>query len=119
MSEYKLVIVVREDLGISVGQIAAQAVHAAVEILLAPFMTDMGCADRTVFQWHDNPVVVVLGCKTEKELYDIAKKAKENDFPQYIWRDTIHGKHMATCLAIGPDRSDEIDQIIKEMELFA
>lgn len=129
LEKIKQVIIVRKDLNMSKGRIAAQVAHASIKVFL----------DRQINSDNDNNILikvtpemkkwaeesftkVVLGVNTVEELYKIineSDKAKipfsiiiDNGFPQ------SHGGMTTTCIAIGPDNSEKIDKITGELELL-
>lgn len=132
----KQVIVVRKDLNMRKGKIAAQAGHACV---LAIFKTmnklddfcwqvtnegDVcGRDDSILSEWmNNNYTKICLYVNSEEELLDIANKAKEADIIYALVRDAgfteFHGEPTYTCLAFGPTYSEDIDKITGELPLF-
>lgn len=65
---------------------------------------------------------VVLKVNSEKELHDIFLKAKEAKLRSCIIIDSgkteFNGEPTATCVAIGPEWSEEIDKITGHLELM-
>lgn len=116
--EVKQVIVARTDLGMGKGKLAAQAAHAS----LAGVQESM----RTHRDWYDEwdeqgQATVVVKAASEEELMDLLKKAKAMGLPSAIVRDrglTQVEPGTATCLAIGPAPSPEIDKITGQLKLL-
>ena len=70
-NRYRLTLVVRADLGMGRGKIAAQAAHAAVAAVLAA----LGTADFRAWLGDGQPKVV-LKALSEDDLFAIAERAK-------------------------------------------
>jgi PTH2 family peptidyl-tRNA hydrolase len=96
---HKLALVVRTDLGMSVGKISSQCVHAAV------------AASRIAVPenrkgWFDScEVTVVLAADSEATMYETYQKATRSGVPAYAWVDVGRTEVMpntVTVLAIGP-----------------
>ena len=111
--ELKQVIVVRADLKMGKGKIAAQAAHAAVS-----------AADRSrykgewVVQGQKKTVVKVSG---EKELLQVLAKARDLKLPAVLIEDAGHTQiepGTKTCVGIGPAPEGEIDRITGELKLM-
>ena len=130
----KQVIVVRKDLNMRKGKIAAQVAHASIKVFLdrkvtwKPSAMPMGrhmIIDMTpeMEEWASESFTkIVVGVDSESELYEIANKAKDNNIPFAIIVDNgfteFHGNRTTTCVAIGPDISYKIDQITGELKLL-
>ena len=116
--ELKQVIVVRTDIKMSKGKIAAQVAHAAV-------MASEN-ARRDYPQWWEKwfngfQKKVVLQVPGEKELLEIYEKARKMNLPTAIVRDkglTEIPPNTLTAVAIGPAPSKEIDKITGSLKLF-
>jgi len=106
--EKKQVIVIRQDLALPKGKMAAQAAHAAVE---AAFRSDK----KEVAQWRSEGMKkVVLKVKNEKELLKVLQEAKDVGLVTALITDagrTIVEPGTKTCIAIGPDEEERIDAI--------
>lgn len=104
----KQAIVIREDLDMSPGKIAAQACHAS---LAAYRVTDKVSKTR----WEmEGEKVVVLECKSLQELLDLKGKAKLLRLSYATVTDagfTEVPSGTITALAIGPDQDAVIDKI--------
>lgn len=116
--EYKLVIVMRNDLSLSCGKIAAQASHAAV-----------GCAfeaKKTHTKWFkkwqaEGAKKVVVRVEYLDELMALEKKAKAGKLPTCLITDaglTEIPPNTVTCLGIGPAPNPSIDPITGELPLL-
>jgi PTH2 family peptidyl-tRNA hydrolase len=92
----KQVIVMRADLNMSRGKIAAQACHGS----LGAFKK---ADDRTVKKWEsEGEKKVVLKVK------DLVHDAGHTELP----------KSTITCLGIGPDDDEKIDKITQDLKLL-
>jgi PTH2 family peptidyl-tRNA hydrolase len=114
--ETKLTLVVRADLGMGRGKIAAQAAHAAVAAVLE------NAGSRSFKAWlRDGQPKVVLKVSGEKELYDLAERAHSAGLPVQVIHDagrTQIAEGTPTCCAIGPAGAGEIDAITGELSLL-
>lgn len=112
----KLVLVVRTDLGMGRGKIAAQVAHAAVAAALAALGRDDFAA------WLDEgQPKVVLRVTSAGQLLDIAQQAGAADLPVELIYDagrTQLAPGTATCCAVGPAEASRIDAITSELSLL-
>jgi peptidyl-tRNA hydrolase, PTH2 family len=114
--ETKLTIVVRADLGMGRGKIAAQASHAAVAAALA----SIGSADFRAWL-RDGQPKVVLRANSEDQLDLLASQASAAGLPVQVIHDagrTQVTEGTPTCCAIGPAEASRIDAITGELSLL-
>jgi PTH2 family peptidyl-tRNA hydrolase len=114
--ETKLTLVVRADLGMGRGKIAAQAAHAAVTAALA----NLGTPDFRAWL-RDGQTKVVLRAGSEEDLYAVAEQAAASGLPVQVIRDagrTQVTEGTPTCCAIGPAAASRIDAITSELALL-
>lgn len=112
----KLTLVVRADLGMGRGKIAAQAAHAAVAAVLAT----LGTADFRTWL-RDGQPKVVLRANSEEQLYAIAEQADAAGLPVQVIHDagrTQVAEGTPTCCAIGPAPDITIDPVTRELSLL-
>jgi peptidyl-tRNA hydrolase, PTH2 family len=112
----KLTLVVRADLGMGRGKIAAQAAHAAVAAALAT----LGTADFRTWL-RDGQPKVVLRANSEEQLYAIAERADAAGLPVQLIHDagrTQVAEGTPTCCAIGPAPDTSIDPVTGELSLL-
>ncbi|MEM0160328.1 MAG: peptidyl-tRNA hydrolase Pth2 [Thermoplasmata archaeon] len=116
--DYKLVIVVRDDLTLSKGKLAAQVAHASVECAIK-------AKDKIpdVFRgWYrEGQKKVVLKVKNEKELFLLKEKAESIGFVTALITDaglTEVPPGTVTCLGIGPDKEEFLDKITSSLPLL-
>lgn len=124
----KQVIVVRRDLNMRKGKIAAQVAHASMQFLLhRNFSSDPTVLVRTFNQaeylWLSGLFTkVVAGVDSEEELRDLINQAKAHEVMVYEITDSgrteFRGKPTLTCAAFGPDTSDRLDQITGHLKLI-
>jgi PTH2 family peptidyl-tRNA hydrolase len=120
MSEfkYKQVIVVRNDLKMSRGKIAAQAGHAAVSAAEE--------ARRFHSTWwkawlNEGQCKIAVKVRSENELLRLEEEAKELDLPSALICDrglTELPPDTVTCLGIGPAPSEKVDKITGKLALL-
>ena len=120
MSEfsYKQVIVVRSDLKMSRGKIAAQVGHAAVSAAEE--------AHRHHKAWweawlSEGQCKIAVKVKNEKELLELEKQAKELALPNALIVDrglTEIPPNTVTCLGIGPAPAEKVDRITGRLPLL-
>ena len=111
----KMVVLIRADLKMSRGKMAAQCSHAAVEATLK--------SDKEkVKEWKkDGMKKVVLKVESEKELLMYNQMAKDSGLITSLITDagkTFFKEPTRTCLAIGPDKDEKIDKITGKLKLI-
>lgn len=140
--EVKMVLVVRKDLKMGAGKVAAQCAHAAVasvEMLSSlrekPQEGIECCCNASElcrtssFLWHDwfclwrysGYSKVVLQCTDENDLISLAQKSKEASLPFYAVRDAGRTQVAAgskTVLAVGPAPKTVVDSITGHLKLY-
>ena len=113
MEELKQVMVVRTDLKLGKGKLAAQVAHAAVSAAEA---------SRWKKDWiKQNQMKAVLKCASLEELLDIYEQAKKAGLPAELINDagrTQIPAGTATCVGIGPAPAGEIDRITGKLKLL-
>lgn len=135
MSKVKQVIVVRKDLNMRKGKIAAQVAHASMGVFFGmmerthnDIVTEYALIvkqDSPLDLWLDHREAfakIVVSCDSEQELLGLVPKAFEAGLPYYLVTDKglteFHGVPTPTCIAIGPDWSEKIDELTKEYKLL-
>lgn len=125
MSEPKQVIVVRRDLKMRKGKLAAQVAHASMAVLL-----NLGRhhSDYPDIPGHEELIInlkrpalkewlsgsftkIVVGINSEAELLALRSLAEQKGILHALITDSgrteFHGVPTHTCLALGPDYPDE------------
>ncbi len=117
-SGLKQAIVVRTDLEMGKGKIAAQAAHASLSAYLEAERTNPQDAEKWLEEGMKKVVLKVAG---EKELFLYFQQAKDMGIPVEIIRDAgltqIEGGS-ATCFGIGPAPSEDIDKVVGKLKLL-
>ena len=113
--ELKQVILVRQDLKMPRGKLAAQVGHACIEAML-------GSSKEKVNRWkRQGYKKVVLKVKDEKELLEYQKLAKKAKLTTALIRDagkTVLKPGTITCLGIGPDYEEKIDKVTGNLKIL-
>jgi peptidyl-tRNA hydrolase, PTH2 family len=112
----KLVVVVRTDLGMGRGKIAAQVAHAAVAATLA----SLGTTDFAAWLDEGQPKVV-LKVGTAGQLEDVVRQARAGGLPVEVVSDagrTQVTPGTLTCCALGPAESQRIDAVTAGLALL-
>jgi PTH2 family peptidyl-tRNA hydrolase len=114
----KQVIVVRTDIGMGKGKVAAQVAHAS----LSAVEEAMRRRSDWVQEWKaEGQPKVVLKCSSEDELRDMQKKAGAAGLPSALVEDrglTQVDPGTVTCLAIGPAPDERVDAITGRLKLL-
>lgn len=118
MVEYKQVIIIRTDLGMSAGKKCAQACHASVSS-----SDDVRITNKRVWKnWKQSgQKKVVLKVQSFDELNDLYLEVIKRKIPCFIVKDaglTQLPPGSTTALGIGPFSSVEIDKITGNLKLL-
>jgi len=113
--ELKQVILVRTDLKLPKGKLAAQVAHASVDAV--------GKTDRRVLdEWKGfGAKKVVLKVADDKELFEFETLARTAGLKVALIRDagrTVLEPGTVTCLGIGPDYESRIDRITGRLKVL-
>lgn len=115
--EFKQVILVRKDLKMGTGKIAAQSAHASVAALEKTQQEHPPWVEGWKEQGSQK---VVLRVDSKKELLDWFEKLKKK-FPTALIKDagrTQIAPNEPTCVGVGPVPENEIDEFTKELKLL-
>ncbi len=114
----KQAIVVRTDLGMGKGKIAAQVAHAS----LAAAEEAMDRRPQWYADWKEGgQAKVVLKVSTEQELRDIYRSARASGLPGALIEDrglTQVEPGSVTCVGLGPGPEGEIDRLTGKLKLL-
>ena len=129
MSDVKQVIVVRKDLNMRKGKIAAQVAHASMK-----FLVDNNEAERgdeimvklspAEAEWllSGSFTKVVVGVDSEQALQDLIFQAQLMDVEVHpiidSGRTEFNGVQTLTCAAFGPCSAEEVDRITGNLKLI-
>jgi PTH2 family peptidyl-tRNA hydrolase len=116
--DYKLVIVVRTDIKMSKGKVAAQAGHAAVSA--AEY------ARKNRPEWwspwiSEGQCKIAVKAKSETEINELERKARNEGLPVALIVDrglTEIPPNTTTCLGIGPAPANKVDAITGKLSLL-
>lgn len=139
-NEVKQVIVMRTDLNMRKGKMAAQAAHASMKLIMDRMKYFEYAKESTVWDgfyiwqleaWESEPLhrwlhgvftKVVVGVGSEEELFEIQRKAEAAGILTALVTDAgrteFHGERTNTCLAVGPEWSDKLDKITGHLKLL-
>ncbi|TKJ17052.1 aminoacyl-tRNA hydrolase [Candidatus Woesearchaeota archaeon B3_Woes] len=110
----KQVILVRKDLKLPKGKLAAQVSHASVGALLKSHKDDIS-------KWRNQGMKkVILKVADEKELFKFKQLAEDNGLTAELITDagkTVVEPGTITCLGIGPDKEEKIDKITGSLKM--
>ncbi len=116
--KYKQVIVLRTDLKMSKGKIAAQAGHAAVSAAEKARKKNLGWWNAWM---EEGQCKIAVRAESEEELLELEMKAKELKLPSILVIDrglTELSPGTITCLGIGPAPSSQIDKVTGKLSLL-
>lgn len=112
---YKQVILVRKDLKLSKGKLAAQCAHGSVEAVLKSDKEKLKC-------WRGEGMKkVVLEVANEKDLLKFNQLAKDEGFTTALITDagrTEVEPGTKTVLAIGPEEESKIDKLTGKLKIL-
>lgn len=135
----KQVIVVRKDLKMRTGKIAAQAAHASMKVFfdkmikLSEYRYSYGVKMKNARmlpelsdaedQWIDGSFTkVCVSVNSEAELLEIYTQAQASGLSCALITDSgkteFHGVPTNTCIAIGPDDAEKIDPLTRHLPLM-
>jgi len=113
--EYKQAIIIRNDLKLPKGKMAAQVAHASVESALRS-------KKSIVKKWRNEGMgKIVLKVDNEKELLKYNQIAKDLGLTTAVITDaghTVVEPGTRTCVGIGPDTEEKVDQVISKLKLM-
>ncbi|MFW5928846.1 MAG: peptidyl-tRNA hydrolase Pth2 [Halobacteriota archaeon] len=111
----KQAIVVRSDLGMGTGKVAAQAAHASLKAAL-------GSPDDAVDSWTSSGMrKIVLEGRDEDHLLELEREGSSRGLPTALVRDAGHTEvepGSLTALAVGPASDDEVDAVTGKLGLL-
>lgn len=116
--ESKMVIVMRSDLKMSKGKMAAQAAHAAVNCAFASKKKDPKNLDKWMGEGQRKVVVKV---DSEKALFEIKAIADANGLVNSVITDagrTEIAPGSVTCIGIGPAPESAVDKVTGDLTML-
>lgn len=116
--QLKMVLVIRADLKLTKGKIGSQTAHAAVSC----FKETLDSKPQLAEKWMRlGQPKIVLKVENIEELESIRDQSNDADIITFLVHDagrTQIAAGTATCLGLGPDYSEKIDAIVKELKLL-
>ena len=110
----KQTMIIRADLKLPKGKLAAQVAHASVEAVLRS-------SKDKVDEWHKEGMKkIVLKVEDERQLLEYQQRAKAKGLVASLITDagkTVVAPGTKTCIAIGPDKEEIIDSITSELKM--
>jgi peptidyl-tRNA hydrolase, PTH2 family len=118
----KQVIVIRKDLNMRKGKMVAQGSHASMAFLTRRLQDNQPVTEIQK-EWLDNSFTkICVSVDSEQELLEIYEKAKNMNIECHIVTDNgtteFNGVPTKTCLALGPDKAEILDQISGHLKLL-
>jgi PTH2 family peptidyl-tRNA hydrolase len=111
----KQAIVVRTDLGMGTGKLAAQVAHASLRAADAAPETDSSA-------WRDGGAKkVVLTADSDAQLFRLAEAADRAGLPNAVIRDAGHTQldpNTVTALGVGPAGEAAVDEVTGDLSLL-
>jgi|SRR3989344_3577606 len=111
----KQALIIRKDLNMTPGKIAAQVAHASVE---AVFRSPQAAVE----EWHHSGMKkIVLRAESKEQLYEYQRRAKAEGLVAALITDGGHTQvepGTVTCLGIGPAEDTRIDKVTKDLKLY-
>ena len=116
--EYKVVVLVRQDVKMSKGKTAAQACHAAVSCALAAKKN----RPKEFSEWDSiGQKITVLKVATKQELFEFKAIADRHGITNAVVSDagrTEVEPGTITCLGIGPEKQSILDRITGDLSML-
>ena len=113
--EFKQVILVRTDLKMSKGKIAAQVSHGSIEAMVKSHRDD-------IEKWRNSGMKKsVLKVNNRQQLYYYKRKAEDAGLVVGLIIDAGHTQlkpGTPTVLGIGPDRDEKIDAVTGKLKMY-
>ena len=137
--KYKQSIIVRSDLNMPKGKMAAQVAHASMGAILRFahcsntmfYTSDLNgpcsyiyqmCVPKPVHEWLSGDFAkIVLKCQGLDAIFVLEEKVKSSGIPYKIIQDngtTVFNEPTITCIAIGPWDAEVIDELTKDLKLL-
>ena len=133
MANLRMAVVVRRDLQLTPGLLAAQVAHISALFVQKAMRRHHKTNDDlilveltgTQIDWINEPYIVILACETPEELAVITKMAQDEKLPVHEWKDVIPSTvlegRVLDCLvgiAIGPSDSDQLKKVTGMLPLY-
>lgn len=113
-----MILVVRNDLKMGKGKIAAQCGHGAV----GAYQSAVKTMPAVVRQWENSGCAkIAVKCESKAELLEIRRQANARNFNTCMIRDagrTQIEPNSITVLAIGPAKVGDLDHVTGHLKLL-
>lgn len=128
--DVKQVIVMRTDLNMRKGKMAAQAAHASMKVILdqniSAYRNDRleVCYDPLLRAWLAEGTFkkIVVGVNSEALLMELYNRAETRGMHCSLIKDNglteFNGIPTVTCIAIGPEESEKLDLLTGNLKLL-
>ena len=111
----KQAILVRQDLKLPKGKMSAQVAHASTAAVLKSHKDD-------IKEWKDSGMMkIVLKVNGQEELFKYKDIAEDTGLVTAVITDagrTVVEPGTVTCLGIGPDKDEKIDEVVGKLKLI-
>lgn len=111
----KQAIVVRTDIGMGNGKLAAQASHASLKAY-------ENSHTKSQSEWKEGgQKKIVLKVSSEREIHELADQARREGLPNAVISDAGHTQlepGTVTALAVGPGEENLVDRVTGELSLL-
>jgi peptidyl-tRNA hydrolase, PTH2 family len=126
----KQILVVRKDLNMRKGKIAAQCSHSAMAFFSRQLVQKIKNKETLTVTLSDDEVVwllggatkIVAGVDSEQELKELIEKAQQNGITVQPIIDAgkteFHGVATLTCAAFGPNEAALVDSVTGHLKLL-
>lgn len=129
MQEVKQVIVVRKDLSMRKGKIAAQVAHASMKFLIDNDESERAdelmvklSTQEAAWLFSGSFTKIVVGVDSEDQLNDLVFQARLEGIEVHkitdAGRTEFNGVPTVTCAAFGPEDSDVLDKLTGNLKLM-
>lgn len=127
MANTRMAVIVRRDLQMPAGLLAAQVSHISMEFIRLKIdaKNRMSELSKEELAWVKEPYLSVLAVECFDDLESIIEHADREKLPYSIWSDTVPSptfpdrciKTMVGC-AIGPEDFDKIKVVTGGLEIY-
>ena len=119
------IVVVRSDLQMSAGLLAAQVAHISAQFMLKEIGTKKELWSEIELQWGGAPVLSVLAVEIPEELDVLIKNGRDKGIMVHVWKDTIPSKtfdgqflDVVVGASFGPDNDECLKQVTGTLPLY-
>lgn len=118
----KMVIIVRNDIQMGKGKMAAQVAHASVGVIMDIIESKNRDWREWMEKWlSEGQPKIVTKVNSIQELYERIERAKTLGLPSIVIRDagrTQLEPGTVTCAAVGPGPDDLVDRVTGDLKLM-